>query len=178
MSRVRDPKEARSPQGDAAERAHRGESLEAVGERLRGGRPRRKRDSDAPPVPSFQPTTLGDARSKSSVWRASIAVALGSVALGSAPLAYVMTQPVDPGNGRTGILFAIAFLSSAAGITRLPALCFGFLAPGSEGVTTDPHTGNTHTFRHTQPRAKRALRWLVLWLAVLVASCLAMPHRS
>jgi hypothetical protein len=177
MGRRREPNGARSARGDASERARREESLEAIGERLRGERPRRRRDSDDPPEVAFQPTTTGGSASRSSVWRASIAVALGSVALGSAPFAYVLTQPVDFARGRTSILFGVAFLSAGAGITRLPALCFGFLAPGSEGVTTDPYTGNTHTFRHTQPRARRALRWLLVSIAVIVVCCIAMPHR-
>ncbi len=108
--------------------------------------------------------------------RASIAVAAGAVVLGAAPFAWVLMQPVDGANGWTGGLFASAFLGAVGGIVQLPAVCFGFLATGAEGVTQVGATGDSRTFVHTIPRARGASRWLACWLVVVLVSCAAMPR--
>jgi len=155
------------------ERAGSAPAPDGIGERRKEVRPSRRRDSDELAFNAAPPT--GSA-SHPSAWKAALAVAIGAVALGSAPFVFVLTQSVDPASGRTGLLFAVAFLCSALGIVPLPKVCFGFLAPGSEGVTTEPHTGNTITFRHTERRARRALRWVVASIVVMAACFVAMPR--
>lgn len=112
---------------------------------------------------------------RGAVVRASLAVAVGAVGLAAAPFAWVITQRVDGGNGWSAVLFAAAFLGASGAIVQLPAVCFGLLATGAEGVDSDGVNGETRTFRHTVPRARRALRWLVAWVVMVAACCVGMP---
>ncbi|MCA2977998.1 MAG: hypothetical protein INH41_00200 [Myxococcaceae bacterium] len=137
--------------------------------------------SNAPEAPTLPVTEDRRAErtraARRATGQASLAVGVGAVALGAGPFAYVMTQTVDVTDGATGVLFGLAFLFSAVGIIQLPPLCFGLLAPGSESVSTDSHTGTTQVTLHSAARARRAGRWLAAWV-VLAALCLAVMPRT
>jgi hypothetical protein len=97
-----------------------------------------------PPGPPWRADAL-PAPSRWAIVRASLAVALGSVALAGFPFGWVLTQPVQAGDGWSGVLFAAAFFAAVCGVVQLPAVCFGFLATGAEGVVTDGENGETRT---------------------------------
>ncbi len=154
--------------------------------RARAGRARVRNESrrqrrSTPPggVPTRLIVPRAEARpspTRGALVRASLAVALGSVALVGVPFGWVLTQPVAAGSGWSGVLFAGAFLAAVGGILQLPAVCFGFLATGAEGVVSDGANGETRTFRHNLPRARRALRWLGVCCAVTALCCALMPR--
>ncbi len=157
------------------------ENARARAERARVRHESRKLRRSTPPggVPTKPIDPRAEARpspTRGALVGASLAVALGAVALAGSPFAWVLTQPVAAGDGWSGVLFAGAFLAAVGGILQLPSVCFGFLATGAEGVVSDGANGETRTFRHNLPRARRALRWLGVWCAVLALCCVLMPR--
>ncbi|MEI8256931.1 MAG: hypothetical protein WCJ30_14760 [Deltaproteobacteria bacterium] len=124
------------------------------------------KDAQLPPdaaSTNVAPVMYADTSTRARRVVAGLTVALGAIVAGGAPIVYPAAGGINPTTGRAMIAVGIASLCSIGAILALPAVCYGFLAPGTRSVRFDVVTQIESVVRHGPGRARPYL------LALLIA---------